>query len=697
MNDLTSPAPRTLVVSATFTAEPIEPVLDFWSETLGQPAEVVFAPYNQVFQSLLDPGSELRRNRSGANLLLVRLADWGGDGEASDLTTVERNATEFVAALGASAASAPVAHVLCFCPCPPDASDEQRTTYAAIEQRLATDLASIDNVHVLPSAALHDRYPVERYADHHADEIGHVPYTTEMFVALGTQVMRKLSRLSRPAYKVIALDCDETLWGGVVGEDGAQGVRVDGSYAELQRRVLEQREAGLVLCLVSKNEASDVEAVFAQRDMPLRREHITIAKVNWERKSDNLAAIARELNVGADSILFLDDNPVEIAEVRARCPEVVALQVPRPGQGEDGDLAAWLDHLWLFDTSRATAIDSQRAQMYTESLARDRSRAAAPSLRDFLEGLQLQIDVADLDPDSVARAAQLTVRTNQFNFTTRRRDEGEVRALMESDSHVCRVVRVTDRFGDYGLVGLAVGEARPSDSELRVDTLLMSCRALGRGAEHALLASMANAAAERDLAHVRLEHRRTAKNLPAATFMRSVAAAALETDGDCMRARLPSDVLSKLQYDPDQGAEDDANATGDAAASTSVPAGAHVGELFARIAQDLRKPTDVANRVRPAVDVPVVDAGPYEAPEGDLEEGIADTWCDVLGVQQVGRTTDFFSIGGNSLIATRVISRLREDYEVELTLKQFFAEPTIAGLASTIEAMILEELEALDD
>ncbi len=186
-----------------------------------------------------------------------------------------------------------------------------------------------------------------------------------------------------------------------------------------------------------------------------------------------------ELNLGLDSFIFLDDNPVECAEVQAGCPEVLTLRLPI-----EGDIAGFIDHLWAFDRLSVTSEDQQRTAMYKQEIERGRFQKQAMTIEEFLAGLDLQITISEPSPTQISRVAQLTQRTNQFNFTTIRRNDGEILQLSESGLE-CRVVEVSDRFGDYGLVGVMIFGVR--DDSLEVDTFLLSCRVLGRGVEHRMV------------------------------------------------------------------------------------------------------------------------------------------------------------------------------------------------------------------
>lgn len=260
---------RAIAVTATFTAEPLEEPLRFWMDELELTCDIGFGPYNQVFQQLLDPGSLLAGNAAGLNVALIRLEDWlrgcRADGEGG-LRQVKRNAEDLVTALAAAAKRSPVPHLVCLCPPGRQVQNDQPLAefFEGIENNIAGSLQDQRAIHVVTSSQLGSCYPVAEYEDSRGDEVGHVPYTQEFFNALGTMVARRFYDLHSAPHKVIVLDCDHTLWRGVCGEEGAAGVRIDGAARALQQFVITQRDAGMILCLCSKNNEEDVWKVFGK-------------------------------------------------------------------------------------------------------------------------------------------------------------------------------------------------------------------------------------------------------------------------------------------------------------------------------------------------------------------------------------------------------------------------------------------------
>ncbi|HWR51152.1 MAG TPA: HAD-IIIC family phosphatase [Bryobacteraceae bacterium] len=688
-----------VAVSATFTAEPIQETLTFWFDELGLPYRVEFAPYNQVFQQLLDPSSLLATNNGAANVILLRFEDWTNGGGIEHLyQTVE----QFASGLTAAVASWRTPVIVAQCPCSPGflADPERLEAAQKMSQVLRAAIEPLSAVHLITPADLDLYYPVTDYHDPHADELGHVPYTPEYFAALGTMVARKLDAMRRPAYKVIALDADYTLWHGVCAEDGPSGICLDPDRRALQEFMRAQKEAGVLLSMVSKNEDDDVADAFrANPEMPLQLEDFTARRVNWQPKSANLISLAEELSLGLDSFIFVDDNPTEIAEVQAHCPEVLALALPKE------DIARFLRHVWAFDRLKATREDRERSAMYAQNLERTRLEKKALSLQDFLGALELDIRIQPVQAEELARVAQLTQRTNQMNFTTVRRTEMDLRDLLRSGKAECLVVHLSDRFGSYGLVGVMLFGTRADT--LSLDTFLLSCRALGKGVEHRMMARLGEIARERGLAYVDAPFAQSARNRPALDLLRTIGAAYQTPREGGLLFRFPAAALAAVAYKPNGAVRPSVAA--DEKKPAAMPEERR-GTDYTAIALALWDPAAIVERVRERREAAAPKRKANGAPRTDLERALVALWMELLGVTSVGVHDNFFDLGGHSLLAVQLISRVRQAHEVDLSLELVYSGAfTIEALAQAIEvaqieqagadqyASLLAELETLSD
>ena len=649
---------RAIVVGATFTAEAIQPAMEFWSRELSLNCEIRFAPYNQIFQLLLDPASLFGRN-SGFNVAMVRFDDWAQAG-------IDASARQFAQALRDASArlSAPLIVGIT-----PSRGHYEDAAHAVARLREST--ADIAAVHWLLPEEVDALYPVSQVHDPHGDALAHVPYTRVFFAGLATAIARRIHALSAPPFKAIALDCDDTLWAGICGEDGPQGVVLDEPRLALQRFMRDRRASGFLLALCSKNNEADVADTFgAHPEMPLRLEDFSAQRINWDPKAVSLTALADELGIGLDTLALVDDNPKECQEAQAGAPQVLALPLPP----EAASIPEFLRHIWAFDRVRVTDEDRRRAEMYAERAKRTHAERAAGSLEDFLASLDLQVSIEPMEPADAPRVAQLTQRTNQMNATLVRRTVSEIGAL---DAE-CRTVRVRDRFGDYGLTGVMI--FRVSAETLLVDTFLLSCRALGRGVEHRMLAHLGEIALGRGLGFVEIPFVAGPRNKPAELFLASVGG-----------GRLAAEAATNVQYRALKGRPGDiagpppSNHESGQATSPVPPKPLN----YLRIATELRDPEAVLRASR----APAAQAGPDAVPpRTPLESQLASLWADLLNLSSVGIHDNFFELGGHSLLAVQLLSRVRQATGVDISLEVVYSgDFTVAELAKAVELKEIEQ------
>jgi FkbH-like protein len=556
-----------VAVTSSFTAEPVRSSLAFWMKRQNLPGRLEFAPFNQVFQQLLDSGSLIAANRHGLNVILLRLEDLlppaafeqiesagGGRTSVEGLDwalyfqkDMVRLAKDLIAVANRS-----VPCLLLLCPSSPRclANESLARLFQATEEHLVSILSGTSSIYVVRPSDLFSLYPLKEYYEPQADCWGRIPYTPAMYTALGTMIARRMYALRHPPYKVIVLDCDNTLWKGICGEsEDVRDLEIDPNRGKLQDFVIGQHDQGMLLCLCSRNNPEDVLNVFREHPgMRLRLDHILAWRINWEPKSANLNSLAEELRLGLDSFIFVDDDPVVCEEVRLACPAVLVLPIPQ----DDAKISLWLQQTWAFDHLQATEEDARRTALYRENRYREELQETSASLTEFLRSLNLRIQFEPLTSDSAPRAAQLTQRTNQFNFTTIRHTDKALAELAGSGATECLGVTVSDRFGDYGMVGVIL--CRGEDESLIVDTMLLSCRALGRGVEHAMVAWLGGRAQELHYPYLRLRFLPTSKNRPAEDFLDS-----LGCDRQPWRAggcvyELDSVSAAAIRYEPESGA-----------------------------------------------------------------------------------------------------------------------------------------------
>ena len=682
-----SARPARIAVASTFTAEPLAESLSFWTGKLSLPFTIEFATINQVFQQLLDPSSQLSTNQSGVNVVLVKLDDWLELDASENLEPMVR---DFSRALRSAAERSVTPHLVFLCPV---LNPDLKEMCDEMAEVIVNDLADVNSVQVVTTAELAALYPVAKYADPIRYKLGRVPYTPEFFAVLGTMIARRIHAWRHPRYKVIVLDCDQTIWNGVCGEAGPLGIEIDPYRNFLQQFVVARHAAGMLICLCSKNNEQDVIEVFECRsEMPLKREHIVSWRINWRPKSENLRSLAVELQLGLDSFIFIDDDPIACAEVRANCPEVLVLQLPQ----ESSQLPQFFNHVWAFDRLKSTAEDQKRTILYRQNLEREQFRTKSLSLADFLRSLDLRVRISQLEPHHLPRVSQLTQRTNQFNFTTIRRSENEVQSFSQSDQSECLVVDVGDRFGDYGLVGVMMFCTEPA--AIVIDTFLLSCRSMGRGIEHRMLAQLGKVAQAKGLDFVEARFISSAKNQPALDFLETIGAPFQEPFEGGWRFKFPAEFAANLSYDPDatesmaaRGIADNKRASNPLAAQSEQAADAN-SFLMTQIATELCTAKQIlgiidsrGRRNRP-------DLAALIAPRNPLEKIVVELWSEVLRLDRVSVEDNLFELGGDSLLATMLLSRVRDVFQVELSLQDIFDLPTVAGLAGLIEREQIKQI-----
>ncbi|MEV4562834.1 HAD-IIIC family phosphatase [Nonomuraea sp. NPDC049419] len=370
-----------------------------------------------------------------------------------------------------------------------------------------------------PYAARDDR--MHRYGD--------LPYTDGALLVLAREVRRVVQASLGLSRKVLALDLDGTLWGGVLGEAGAGGVQLGGlypgnCYSAFQRAVLRLREQGVILVLASKNDAEPVdEALSGHPEMLLRADAFAARAVNWSSKAENLSRVADALGLPPSAFVFVDDTEVERAEVADRFPEIGVVSAA----GDPAHLVRRLLRTGWFDAPSLTEADLRRADLYRARAERAEFSDGFEAAADYLRALKIEVEIAPVTPYTVARAAQLAARTNQFNLTGVRFGEAETAELAARPDHLVATVTVSDRFGSDGVVGALWAER--GAVTWRVLNLVLSCRVLGRGIETAIAAWLSEQAAESGARTLIGRYVPTKRNRVAAAFWTQ---AGFTRDGD---------------------------------------------------------------------------------------------------------------------------------------------------------------------
>jgi FkbH-like protein len=423
----------------------------------------------------------------------------------------------------------------------------QADAIACLNAALREDSARVQGVHTIDLRRIMSDVGWSGGVDERMWHLARAPFTNGALLEIGREIGKFVRALRGGVRKCLVLDCDNTLWGGVVGEDGLGGIALSQShpgsgFLALQQEAKNLAARGVLLALCTKNNREDVlEVLNSHPDMLLRERDFVAMQINWTDKVDNLRAIAAELNIGIDSLVLVDDSVFEIENVRERLPQVATIHL----DGKPSTHAAKLARCGLFDSLSFSQEDRERSEMYRADKVREELRGKAGSLEEYLAGLEIVADIGPIAPGQAPRVSQLTQKTNQFNMTTRRLSEADIERMASAQDGAVYQLTARDRASNLGLVGVAA--VRYADGRAEITDFLMSCRALGRGLEDALVATIASDARKRAATTIVGRFVATKKNQLSSGFYEKrgfeLAGRNAEDGGEDWTASLASDVL----------------------------------------------------------------------------------------------------------------------------------------------------------
>ena len=345
-----------------------------------------------------------------------------------------------------------------------------------------------DSLYILEMDAFFQKYGRLNLTNEKMRFLADMKISPSFLPALADHLMCFIKPLFGNIRKCLVLDLDNSLWGGIIGEDGLDGIKLDNkppgnAYLEFQKVILELYNRGIILTINSKNNLEDVKEVFKKHPfMVLKEHHFSSMYINWDDKASNLQSIAKDLNIGIDSLVFWDDDPVNRELVTQRLPEVLVVDVPN----DPSLYANTLRNLNDFNSFQITAEDRKKGQMYASQLHRKSSEKKFSNIDDFLASLNMEVTIKNPDNFTIPRISQLTMKTNQFNLTTKRYSEEDIKKMANTDKYLIRTFSVIDKFGDNGLTGLYIIN-KENKQRWKIDTFLMSCRIMGRNVEKVML------------------------------------------------------------------------------------------------------------------------------------------------------------------------------------------------------------------
>ncbi len=675
-----------ILITASFTADPIIRPLQLFLDLINVESEIRLTPYAQVFQQLLDPCSLFCSNEQGVNILLIRLEDWlPSESEKHNLLidSLNERIDNFLSTFKNMTNKVKVPLIIVLCR--PSSVIYENTLLKKIFIRLEKEFQEIvthyTGIYFISTKAIDTYYPVKGYHNSYANKIGHIPYTESYFSALAATVARKIHAIFQPTYKVIVLDCDNTLWEGICGEvENIADLKVTETQLALQRFIIEQQKIGMLICLCSKNNEVDVWSVFDKHPgMLIKRHHLASHRINWQEKTINISEVAEQLNLSLNSFIFIDDNSHECRAMQKAHPEVLTIQYKE-------NIIHILQHIWCLDRLNITQEDLQRTTSYQQKVKYLSSNVS--SLNQFINDLKLEVSLLPLSSDNpsevgrLKRAAELTRKVNQFNCTTQRFTDKQLQCLL-TGSQTCLVIHIKDKEKNYGLKGVLIYELK--EEALEISNFLLSCEVLGRGAEHHILNEIGCLAKEHDVLLIKFQFISSDRNEPAEAFLTSVCGPAVKTDNGVF-FNISTEKACSVNYEMTQ----------------QFVTAKKVKEIRKEINRKkvVIEKKDCIDYLRIAHDFSTVEQILYFlknnnhrsfftdsvliAAKTPLEAELIVLWEESLNISNLSCGDNFTQLGGDSIKATLVLGKIYSIYNTELQISDLL-NSTISKLATLIE------------
>lgn len=515
-----------------YTIENIEPYLEYAIYSLGFLPEITFGSYNNIVQEVLNKDSHIYVQEPDIIVLSwildeiihdYEICEWNVDTEWNkilQILEVLRNSTKSMIILNSF-----IVPMLLWEKIGLLYKDE---LYYKIQQmnnklkdyskKYSTKFYLIDFNELLLDIGIQNAIDLRFWY------ISKAPFKHDFLWLFSKSIIKIIKSSMGVMKKCIVLDCDNTLWGGIIGEDGLTGIRLDKNdypgkvYYDFQKTIVSLDDKGTIIALCSKNNENDVfEVLDKHPHCILKRSHISSFKINWSDKVTNILAIAKELNIGLDSMVFIDDTIMECEYVSKNIPELTVLQVPNKLYL----LPQMLLKEGLFDNSTISKEDMKRTQMYREEKERLQIKNQFNNLEEYLKSLSLVATIKHAECEDILRIAQLTQKTNQFNLTTRRYKEEEIRLFINDSNYKVFTLTAKDKYGEYGLTGIMI--LNKTDLTCNIDILLLSCRVLGRNLEYVFFSECLEIAATSwNIEKWRAEYIPTKKNVQVTDFYEKV-------------------------------------------------------------------------------------------------------------------------------------------------------------------------------
>ena len=544
-----------MALLSSFTIDPLAIYVNVKSRLAQLHPEIYVAQFNQYQQEILDENSGLYAFKPDVIILAVQadvLVNENFYSEFVKLPDVEQPQTEILnrfQALLSTLTARTDALVLVnnfmvpsFTPfgiLDNKADNGFRSFFHKINEKLAEVYRKSSQVYVVDLEAAAGKHGKSRCVDPKLYYRGSFVFSESFLPVVADEYMGYIEALKNLTRKCIVLDLDNVMWGGIIGEDGTEGIQLGNDspgngYKDFQRALLSYHNRGVLLAVNSKNNPEDaLKAIREHPHMLLREKHFAATRINWQNKVQNMTELAKEINIGLGSMVFIDDNPREREQMKQALPQVLVVDMP----SSPFLYRQTLENLNEFNVLALTEEDKKRGEMYHARKRREDLRETISSVEDFLNSLEMKAVIRHADDYSLPRIARMVNKTNQFNLTTRRYTDSEVRKMKETkDEFEVYSLQVSDKFGDEGIVGVAI--IRKEQKTWTLDSFLLSCRVIGRKVETAFLARIVADAKEQGVSAIIGEYVPTQKNVPVKNFYSSHGFEELTHKGNLRRWRL---------------------------------------------------------------------------------------------------------------------------------------------------------------
>lgn len=646
-----------IIVTGTFSVDSVRSRLLSLCERYHFPYEVEILSHDSMNIFLADKTSALNNNK--INIIMLREQDF------TDRTALKsEKLNDFINAFLYSASLKQSHFFLCICPSHPNYHDSENGL-SNIKQLAQHENVSLINLDILTSG-LEDSEIYDPIADIEAQ----VPYKTHFDNLVSTHVLKKIYAYYHNSYKVIIVDCDDTLWTGICGEDQIDSIVISDANILLQKKLLSLRERGFLICICSKNHEEDVRMIFTNHpDMILSDSDITAWQVNWDEKSSNLRALSNTLNLPISSFIFIDDNPLEIAKIENALGEILSIQFTN----DLNELKRILDNTWAFDKERTATKSAERNEWYSAHIKRENDKANFDNIADFIKNLNIKININKATEADISRLVELSHRVTQFNFTNRKFDAHKLRTLINNDktTHIFKV-NLTDKHGDYGLVGLMMIDIA---EHITIEAFLLSCRALNRHVEEKMLCHLVDFAKSLNINNIMLKFKQTSRNAPAKIFIETLSGNLRHINET--EIALTIDTNTKLVF-----SQNSKKST-----SSKKPI-QHIQNSPGNLFIDKKAMFELLDLTTDTYSFNKDSINQNNSGAINTKNYLHSIWKEVLGLNSINDSDNFFHLGGDSLSALRLLSHVCDYFKVDIKLYEIFEYPTFFDLLNLIHSRL---------